>query len=427
MRKKSAKIYLPQFPWYGDSTFEIDFPPNWEIIICNMLGHEAQKLNKKGIRAAFSNPIGTARIAELARGKKEVVILFDDLTRPTKAAELVPYILEELREGGIKDEAIRFVAALGAHGAMKLMDFQKKLGKDIVQKFPVYNHNPYENCTHLGTTSRGTPVRMNSEVMSCDLKIAIGGIVPHDTAGFGGGAKIINGVAHIDTIYANHHNVAGRDKPTPENPLGKLHHSVGVGKVEGNAIRLDLEEMARMMGLDVIINAVINLKRETMGLFVGDVVTAHREGVKLAQQIYATESPGKIDVLVANAYAKANEGMAAVQRTYHLQKEDGGDLVLFCNVPEGQICHYLGGSFGKNMGGRLWGPRTTLPPRTKKMITVGPFIDRAGLSCLGPPESIIRVKDWAEALVLLKKTNGAGTRVAVIPDATLQYFPNPGS
>ena len=126
MRKKSTKIYLPQFPWYGDSTFEIDFPPNWEIIICNMSGHEAQKLNKKGIRAAFSNPIGTARIAELARGKKEVVILFDDLTRPTKAAELVPYILEELREGGIKDEAIRFVAALGAHGAMKLMDFQKK-------------------------------------------------------------------------------------------------------------------------------------------------------------------------------------------------------------------------------------------------------------------------------------------------------------
>lgn len=423
VRNKPTKIYLPQFPWYGDSKFEIDFPPNWQVIICNMPGHDAPKLNKREIQAVFANPIGTPRIAELARGKKEVAILFDDLSRPTKAAELVPYILEELREGGIEGEGIRFVAALGAHGAMKLMDFEKKLGKQVVQRFPVYNHNPYENCTYLGTTSRGTPVRINSEVMSCDLKIAIGCIIPHDTAGFGGGAKIINGVAHIDTIYANHHNVAGRDKPTPENPLGRLHPSVGVGKVVNNAIRLDMEEMARMVELDVIVNAVVNLKRDTVGLFIGDVIAAHREGVKLAQQTYATEPPGNIDVLVANAYGKANEGMVAVQRTYNLQKEDGSDLVLICNIPEGQICHYLGGSFGKNMGGRLWGPRKTLPPRTKRMITVGSYIDRAGLDYLGPPESIIRVKDWAEALELLKKTNRAGTRVAVIPDATLQYFP----
>jgi len=423
MGRKPTKIRLPQFPWYGDSTFEITFPGDWEVITCTMPGHDAPKLNKKGIRAAFANPIGTPTIAELAREKKEVVILFDDLSRPTKAAPLVPYILEELKEGGIKEEGIRFVAALGAHAAMKLMDFEKKLGKEVVQRFAVYNHNPYENCTSLGTTSRGTPVRINSEVMSCDLKIAIGGIVPHDTAGFGGGAKIINGIAHIDTIYANHHNVAGRDKPTPENPLGKLHPSVGVGKVAENAIRLDLEEIARMVGLDIIVNAVVNLRRDAVGLFVGDVVAAHREGAKLAQQTYATELPGKIDVLVTNAYGKANEGMAAVQRTYSLQKEEGGDMVLICNVPEGQICHYLGGSFGKNMGGRLWGPRTTLPPRTKRMITVGPYLGRAGLDCLGPPASIIRARDWAEALAELKKTNRAGTRVAVVPDATLQYFP----
>ena len=42
-------------------------------------------------------------------------------------------------------------------------------------------------------------------------------------------------------------------------------------------------------------------------------------------------------------------------------------------------------------------------PKTKRMITVGPYIDRAGLDCLGPPESIIRVKDWAEALELLRR------------------------
>ena len=424
MKKKPVKIYLPQFPWYGDSRLEIDFPSNWEVIVCQMLGHETPKLSRKEIRAAFANPIGTPRISQIARGKKEVVILFDDLSRPTKVAELVPYVLEELKEGGVRDEGIRLIAAIGAHGAMKLMDFTKKLGKKVVQKFPVYNHNPYENCTFLGNTSRGTPVRINSEVMSCDLKIGIGCIVPHDTAGFGGGGKIINGVSHIDTIYANHHDVAGRDKPTPENPMGKLHPSVGVGKVVDNVIRLDFEEMARMVRLDVIVNVVVNLKRDTVGLFVGDVVAAHREGAKFGQQIYATELPDNIDMVVANAYGKANEASAAIQRTFQLLKKEGGDFVLICNIPEGQICHYMSRSFGKNMGGRLWGPRTTLPPRTKRMITLAPYVDRAGLDWLGPPESIIRVNNWSEVLELLKKTNRAGTRVAVIPDATLQYFPD---
>jgi nickel-dependent lactate racemase len=117
----------------------------------------------------------------------QAVIIFDDLSRPTRASELVPHILAELKAGGIADEAIRFVAGTGAHGAMKLMDFEKKLGRNVVQKFDVYNHNPYENCTYVGQTSRGTPVYLNSEVMSCDLKILLGCIVPHPTAGFGGG------------------------------------------------------------------------------------------------------------------------------------------------------------------------------------------------------------------------------------------------
>ena len=258
---------------------------------------------------------------------------------------------------------------------MRLMDFVKKLGPETVHKFPVYNHNPYDNCTFLGTTARGTPVSINSEVMACDLKIAIGVILPHLTAGFGGGGKsILPGVAHIDTILSNHKNVAGRGKPTVENPLGKLDPSVGFGKIHGNAIRLDIEEAARMAGLDVIVNAVVNLKRDTVGLFVGDMVAAHREGVKLAEKVYVTQRPTKVDIVVANSHAKANEGIVALQNVVNMLDEDC-DLVLICNTPEGQIWDYTSRSFGKYIGGRLWGPREILPPRIKKMIVLAPYID----------------------------------------------------
>jgi hypothetical protein len=373
-----------------------------------MPGQDRPKLTKEEIKAAFKHPIGAPRISELARGRRNVVVVFDDLSRPTRAAELVPHILAELKKAGVADNSIRFVAGIGMHGAMRAMDFVKKLGRSVVQRFDVYNHNPYENCTYIGDTSRGTPVYLNSEVMGCDLKILVGAIVPHPTAGFGGGAKLMVGISHIDTIYGNHHGVGGRSGPTPENPMGKLHPSLRCGNIEGNVLRADLEEMARMAGIDCIVNGVFNMKRETVGLFVGDVVTAHREG--------------GFDVLVLNAYSKANE--AGV--TFHclkLLKKGGGDAVLICNVPEGQICHYTARSFGKERGGRLWGPRKTLPAQVNRLITVGPNIGRTCLDWIGPADEITRVKRWPDALKLLKVWHQGAPKVGIIPDATIQYFP----
>jgi len=401
---------------------EIAFPDTWDVTVCAMPGQDRPKASKKEIEAAFANPIGTPTIASLARGRREVAIIFDDLSRPTRAAQLVPYILRELKKAGIGDESVRFVAAAGAHGAMKQMDFEKKLGKDVVRRFPVFNHNPYENCTYLGDTSRGTPAHINSEVMSCDLKIAVGCIVPHPTAGFGGGAKIMIGISHVDTIYANHHGIGGRSAPTPESPMGSLHPSLGLGRIEGNVLRADLEEIARMAGIDCVVNAIVNGRRETIGVAVGDVVAAHREGVKTARQVYATQSQGGFDLVVANAYSKANEASLSVQTVPGLLKDQGGDLVLICNTPEGQICHYTARSFGKAMGGCLWGPRKRMPPRVNRMITVGGGIDRAGLDWIGPADAVKRVKGWPEALEILKGWYGRPPKVGVVPDATIQYF-----
>lgn len=411
-------VKVPQFPWYGDTELALEFPDSWEVVVAKMAGQDAPKLTKKQIREAFLNPIGTPRIAELARNKKEVVIVFDDLTRPTKLDELVPYVLQELKEGGIKDENIRFIAGIGAHGAMKLMDFQKKLGAEIPQKYLVFNHNPYENCTRLGTTSRGTPVLINREFMACDLKIAMGSLVPHVTAGFGGGGKmILPGVAHIDTIEANHRNLCRVAEG------GTLVHD-GWGWVEGNAMRLDAEDTARMAGLDVSVNALVNIHRDTIGLFVGDLVAAHREGVKMAEKVYATKIPAEADIVVANSHAKANEACLVVHTGSKLLKKNGGDLVVIGNIPEGQICHYLVRSFGKKMGGRIWGPIAELPERVRRMIALGPYIDRAGLDWIGPLDKMIIVNSWAEILAMLKKSYGNKARVTVIPDGTLQYFPD---
>jgi len=404
---------LPQLAWYGDTEFEINFPNSWDVTVCKMHGHYATPLNEDGIRKAFANPIGTRTIKELAKGKSEVAILFDDMARPTPTAALITYVLEELAAAGIPDDNIRFIAAIGAHGTMNGIDLRKKLGDEVMGRFLVYNHNPYENCTPLGMSSHGTPISINSEFMCCDLKIGIGSIIPHPF-GFGGGSKIIlPGVASMETINANH----GR--------LG-LSPTVGIGKLEGNILVQDINEAARMAGLDVKIDAILNLKREVIALFVGDPIVEFVEGVKLARRHYATDMVRAADIVVANCYSKPNEMLLAPPVASPLLSQKGGDMVLIAVTPEGQIPHYFSRSFGKNFGGRGWGwyHKTTLPRNTKKLTIMAPYSDKVGGDWVAPYELINWAKTWTEVIHDLGNRYGDKAKVAIIPDATVQYFPD---
>jgi len=165
------RVKIPQLLWYDNSEMELDFPPPWSVFFCPMKGGERKKLTSKEMEKAFQKPIGSKTIQELAKGKKEVAILFDDMARATPVYEIAPLVIRELEKAGVSDQQIRFIAALGAHGANTAVDFRKKLGGEMLDRFSVYNHHPFNYCNYLGKTSRGTPVSINREVMACDLKI----------------------------------------------------------------------------------------------------------------------------------------------------------------------------------------------------------------------------------------------------------------
>ncbi len=410
---KSNSIQLPQLAWYGDTMLNVDFPETWDVHVCRMKGHDAAPLPEEGIREAFRNPIGSKTIRELAGGKKEVVIIFDDMTRATPTAAIIPYVLEELAAAGITDDHIRFIAAIATHGSMNGIDFRKKLGDEVMTRFLVYNHNPYENCTPLGVTSQGTPVSINSEFMACDLKIGIGSIVPHPYTGFGGGSKIVlPGVASMETIDANHSRLS-------------LSPTIGIGKYEDNAVKQDMDEVAKMAGLDIKVDAIMNMKREITALFVGDPAEEHVEGCKLAARHYATDFMNDAEIVVANCYAKSNEMVLAPPIAAPLMSGNGGgDMVVVAVTPEGQITHYWGRSFGKAFGGRAWTPKKTLPPHTKKLTVLAPYPDRVGGDWMAPYDLIHWARSWPEVLEGLKKDYGDRAQVAIIPDATIQYFPD---
>jgi len=404
------KIKIPQLLWYGNTEMELDFPNSWSVFFCPMKGGEKKKLGLKEMERAFSHPIGSKTISALAKGKKEIVILFDDISRPTPVYEIVPFVLRELEKAGISDQQIRFIAALGAHGANTANDFSKKLGQEVLDRFSVYNHHAFGYCTHLGKTKQGTPVSINSEVMACDLKIGIGCIVPHAFSGYGGGGKmILPGVAHIESIAHNH-------------GLIKIHPGcIGLGKIDGNIPRLDMEEATRMAGLDVKIDTILNLRGEITGLFVGDPILEHHEGMKLAKEAYATVPAKDMDVAVVNAYSKANECVIAPFIGIPSLKEEGGDLVIIANEPAGQVVHYLFGEFGRCGEGGMKLPQS-MPKKVKRLIILSPFKDHVGACFFGEVSCLLWAKTWEEVLDLLKEEWGDRARVAVYPDGTIQYF-----
>ena len=377
-----------------------------------MKGYNAPRLLDRQIQTALAEPSHSDTLNKLASKRREAVVLFDDMTRPTQCSRIVPYVLTELAKGGISDDHIRFVAALGAHAANNRANFVNKLGEEVVERYPIYKHTPFGNLRDIGMTKRGTPVQINEEVMACDLKIGIGCIIPHSMAGFSGGGKIVlPGVASIESICHNHCDIGGecfgRVSPT------------GFGTIENNASRADIDEAARMAGLDFKIDVIINERGEISGIFAGEPCEEWRRGTEVGKRAYLTDSPADADVVVANAYLKENQAVAAMSIATHAVR-DGGTVVLLVNSPEGQNAHYLYGKFGKRLGGKLW---ARAPAHSKKMAIVvySHYKERDPLLEIADSEQMVWTRTWNETVEAVAASVKVSTpKAAVFPAAGIQ-------
>ncbi|MGB8707000.1 MAG: lactate racemase domain-containing protein [Dehalococcoidia bacterium] len=412
----SAKaVTVPRQMWFKEGKLRLTFPESWEVVTCLMNGHKVPQITPKQIKAAFDNPIGSSRLKELAKGKNKVAVIFDDISRPTRVADLISYVLKELEAAGIPEGAIRFICATGAHGAHTYQDFQKKLGQKIMDRFPVYNHNVYENCTYVGQTSQGTRLSVNSEVMSRDLKIGIGSVLPHPQSGFGGGGKIVlPGIASIDSIEAFHLlEIKARE--------GGRVGIVGPGNYLENPMVKDFNEAAKMIGLNLKIDTIINGRGQPCAIFVGEPEAEYYQAVKFAVPHYATKPVPRADVVVVNTYCKGNEAVVGLIIGIQMLLEKGGDLVLIMDCPTGQVVHYLLGSFGGKARGRLFSAVDFQLPWLKRLVALSPQFERSTTDWIAIPNAVW-VKTWSEVMDVIKQDFPNGARVAVIPDGTIQYL-----
>lgn len=282
---------IVEFPYKETPVLEIS--DNIKVDIIAPVSKPPGKIDSQGIvSAALMNPIGTPPLRALAKGKSEVLIVFDDYSRPTPIYDFIDLVLNELDAAGIRDNMITFIAALGTHRPMTHKELCLKLGKRVVDRFAVLNHDwsDESQLEYVGDTDQGAPVWINRIVGKSDLVIALGAIMPLEVAGFtGGGKALVPGLSGELTVNEMHWTRI--DVPS---------HQV-VGK-HNNPVRASINAVARKAGLNFIVNVILDEQNKIVDAVSGDMVAAHRVGCERAAPLFAVQVDTLYDVVIADSY-----------------------------------------------------------------------------------------------------------------------------
>jgi len=279
---------------YENRRIEFSLPEAWNLIS----GRDKPPVSGvsdplQEVRRALDHPIGSPKIEELARPGMEVVLLFDDLQRPTPADIVLPEIMDRLNRAGVPDARIKAVCAIGTHPFHTLEQMKTKVGERAFSRLQgwLISHDPYaSDNVIIGRTHRGTLVEINKYVAFADLVIGVGECMPHPVAGYGGGYKLLMpGVSSYRSV-ADHHFTWMR------------HPSSKVNVLDGNFFWEEIVDAGRISKMAFKIDLIINEKKEIVRGFAGEPLEEHRVAARYAETHYLVPLSKLADVTITSAY-----------------------------------------------------------------------------------------------------------------------------
>ncbi|MGJ4851794.1 nickel-dependent lactate racemase [Bacillota bacterium Meth-B3] len=277
------------------------------------------------VLAALRRPIGTPRLRDIVRPGERIAVVTSDITRPMPTAQVMPALLDELYLGGVQPEDITLVFGLGIHRGHTEAEMRKLAGERAFREIRCVDSNP-DDCVSLGVTAHGTPVDITRAVAEADRRICLGNIEYHYFAGYSGGGKaLMPGVSTRAAIQKNHSLMVEPD--------------ACAGRLTGNPLRADIEEAARMTGIDFILNVVLDEHKRIVHAVAGDAVEAHRAGCAFLDRFYLKPIPERADiVLVSQGGAPKDLNLYQTQKALDNAKhavKKGGVIVLIGSCREG--------------------------------------------------------------------------------------------
>lgn len=277
----AAQVDLIDIP-YGQGRFTLGREKNIQEL---NIGVPKSVVNDP-IGQALASPIGCPRLKELVYPGQTVAIVTSDITRPCPTHLMLPSLLTELKEGGITDEGLTIVFAMGIHRHHTLQEQIRLVGEDIWRRVRCRDSD-LEQVIPVGTTSRGTPIEVFEPVVEADLRIAMGNVEPHYYAGYSGGAKaLVPGVCSSKTVEHNHAHM--------------VEPGARIGQLESNPVREDIEEGGAMIGLDFILNVVLDDQRQIVDAVAGHPLKAHRRAAHIVEELRGVNVSDLADIVIVS-------------------------------------------------------------------------------------------------------------------------------
>ena len=287
------------------------------------------------VRQALEEPIGSSRLRDMVRGKRKIVIVTSDHTRPVPTKIIAPILLAEIRAGNPAAEIV-FLVATGFHRPMTQQELEHKFGLELLASEKIVMHDCRDEASMItvGKLPSGGDIVINRLAMEADLLVAEGFIEPHFFAGFSGGRKsILPGIVSKVTVLANH--------------CSKFiaHENARAGVLDGNPIHIDMLEAAKQAKLAFILNVVIDAEKRIVKAFAGDMEEAHLQGCAFVKEMASVKAvPADIVVTSNGGYPldqnvyQAVKGMSAAEATC----KPGGVIVIVaaCNDGHGGQTFY---------------------------------------------------------------------------------------
>lgn len=310
---------------YGSGVQEVELPE--ENLLATLMANEMEheRRGEEAVRYALAHPIGKGLLRDEVHAGEKIAVITSDISRPLPSYDVLPAVLDELSAAGIPDEDITVVFAIGSHRKQTEEEMRHLAGDAVYERVKCVNSDP-DDCVHLGETAAGTPLDITRVVAEADRRICLGNIEFHYFAGYSGGVKaIMPGVSTPAAIQANHSMMVSPD--------------ACAGKLEGNPVRADLEEAGARVGIDYIVNAVLDEHKHIVYAVAGDVVEAHRAGCAYLDKMYRIEIPERADIVIVSqggAPKDANlyQTQKALDNAKHAVKK-GGTIILIGSCKEG--------------------------------------------------------------------------------------------
>ena len=279
----AVQVQLP----FGRSQVAVDVPEGCLLGVFEPREDVEEADETALLRAALARPVGTPQLRDLARPGQKVALVTSDLTRPCPSERLLPGVLEELSAAGIPAADVTIVMALGLHRPMTTAELEVAVGTEVFQRVQVINHDPAD-VVRLGITAAGTPVEIYRPVVEADLRVCLGNLEFHYFVGYSGGVKaLLPGCASRATVTANHGMM--------------VHPGARVGELEDNPVRADIEEGVAMLGVDFILNVLVDGHHRIVGAVAGHPQEAHRQGCELVRQRGTVPIPQRADIVLVSA------------------------------------------------------------------------------------------------------------------------------